>query len=243
MRKSVLAVSLLYAAISISTAFASPLLQPSMRLEPSAETRVALTFDACDGRTDMRILSTLVDNHIPATIFVTGKWLRRNAPALAVLKAHPDLFEIENHGLRHLPPIDTPRSVYGLHSAGSAAALKAEVVGGGDAMRTAGLSSPSWYRGATAEYTASSIAEIRGLGFRIAGFSRNGDDGAALGAKSAERRVAAAQDGDVIIAHINHPERPAGQGVVAGILDLKAKGVRFVRLSDAGATGSDDTTQ
>jgi peptidoglycan/xylan/chitin deacetylase (PgdA/CDA1 family) len=55
--------------------------------------QVALTLDACSGQTDMRILNTLVENHIPSTIFVTGRWLKRNAEALAVLKAHPDLFE------------------------------------------------------------------------------------------------------------------------------------------------------
>jgi hypothetical protein len=43
-------------------------------------------------------------------------------------------------------------------------------------------------------------------------------------------RIGAAHDGDVILAHVNHPERPAGSGVVAGILGLKGRGFRFVRL-------------
>ena len=44
--------------------------------------------------------------------------------------------------------------------------------------------------------------------------------------------VAAAKDGDVIIAHINQPSRPAGAGVVQGILKLKENGFSFVRLDD-----------
>ena len=44
------------------------------------------------------------------------------------------------------------------------------------------------------------------------------------------KRIAAAKDGDVIIAHVNQPDRPSGAGVVQGILALKAKGYLFVKL-------------
>ncbi len=46
-----------------------------------ATPQVALTLDACSGQTDQRILNALVENHIPATIFVTGRWLKHNAPS------------------------------------------------------------------------------------------------------------------------------------------------------------------
>jgi peptidoglycan/xylan/chitin deacetylase (PgdA/CDA1 family) len=61
--------------------------------EAGGSGRVALTLDACGGKTDTRILSALVENRIPATIFVTGIWLKRNAAAVEVMRAHPDLFE------------------------------------------------------------------------------------------------------------------------------------------------------
>src|SRR5262245_10967483 len=85
------------------------LVEPTLHVEQSAAgtKRVALTLDACGGRTDSRILDALVENRIPATIFVTCLWLKRNAKALAVMQAHPDLFEIENHGARHRPAVDT----------------------------------------------------------------------------------------------------------------------------------------
>jgi hypothetical protein len=54
--------------------------------------------------------------------------------------------------------------------------------------------------------------------------------------------MAAAKDGDVVIAHINQPGRQSGGGVAKGILDLKAKGYRFVKLADGDAVGSDATT-
>ena len=80
------------------------------------------------------------------------------------------------------------------------------------------------------------------MGLRVAGYSVNGDGGSLLGAGASQRRIAAAKDGDVVIAHINQPSHAAGEGVVKGILDLKAKGFAFVRLSDVETIGSDGTT-
>ena len=162
---------------------------------------------------------------------MTARWLKRNAATMAVLKAHPDLFEIENHGAMHVPAVDRPVSVYGIAAAGSAQAVETEVAGGAEAIAGEGLQ-PHWFRGATAKYSLSSIGQIRQMGFRVAGYSVNGDGGSLLGAGAAEKRIAAARDGDVIIAHINQPTHAAGAGVVKGILDLKAKGYAFVRLDD-----------
>lgn len=227
-----------------ATADAGTLLEPSLHLKRSTtvgETRVALTLDACGGRTDSRILTTLVDNNIPATIFVTGLWLKRNKVAFAIMRAHPDLFEIENHGARHIPAVDTPMHIYGIKSAGSPQAVDTEVEAGAAAIAKAGGPPPRWFRGATAKYSATSMKEIENLGFRVAGYSINADGGSLLPAATTEKRVAAARDGDVIIAHINQPSHSAGGGLVKGLLDLKAKGVTFVRLQDADGDGSYET--
>lgn len=213
------------------------------RAGKKASPRIALTFDACMGKTDMRILDTLVNEQVPATIFVTARWLRTNPQALSILMAHPDLFELENHGLNHIPAVDRPVPVYGIPAAGSPEAVATEVKGGGDAMLAHGIGQPRWFRGATAKYSLSSVAEIRALGYRIAGYSINGDSGATLPAAAVERQYASAKDGDVIISHINQPTKPAGEGVAKGILALKAKGVQFVRLQDIEERGDDDTTQ
>ncbi len=220
------------------------IVEPGLHVAPggAAAPRVALTFDACMGKTDMRILSALIDNRMPATIFVTARWLKRNADAFALLQAHPDLFEIENHGAMHVPAVDRPTRIYGIAAAGSPAAVAAEVEGGAAALRAAGGADPRWFRGSTARYSRSAIAEIRKMGLRVAGYSVNGDGGSLLGAGASQRRIAAAKDGDVVIAHINQPSHAAGEGVVKGILDLKAKGFAFVRLSDVETIGSDGTT-
>ncbi|WP_240547157.1 polysaccharide deacetylase family protein [Mesorhizobium tianshanense] len=223
---------------------AAPLVEPMLHIKPvsGGSGRIALTLDACGGQTDTRILSALVENRLPATIFVTAIWLKRNAAALQIMRAHPDLFELENHGGRHVPAVDTPQRVYGIRSAGSPEAVLAEVESGAAALAGNGQATPKWFRGATAKYSPSAIAMIRKLGFKIAAFSINGDGGSLLGAKETARRIAAAKDGDVIIAHINQPNHAAGEGVEQGVLMLKGKGFTFVRLDEANDVGNDGTT-
>ncbi|MFD1327561.1 polysaccharide deacetylase family protein [Mycoplana ramosa] len=220
--------------IAASATAAPRLVEPRLHIDKEhiGPARIALTFDACMGRVDMRILDVLLRERIPATIFVTARWLQHNRQAAATLLAHPDLFEIENHGAMHVPAVDYPTSIYGITAAGSPQAVAREVEGGAAAIVAAGAPQPRWFRGATARYTASSITEISRLGYKVAGYSINGDDGSLLGARAAEQRVAAARDGDVVIAHINQPSHAAGAGVAKGILALKKSGVHFVRLAD-----------
>ncbi|MCM2291880.1 polysaccharide deacetylase family protein [Allorhizobium sp. BGMRC 0089] len=198
----------------------------------SGPPHVAVTLDACMGRTDMRILDTLVNDNIKATIFVTARWIRTNPQAVAILKSRPDLFEVENHGQNHIPAVDYPTKVYGIPSAGSPEAVAKEVEGGKAAIIAAGFPSPKWYRDATAKYSPSAMAEIRRMGYEIGGFSINGDSGSLLGAKQAEQQFLRAKNGDVLIAHINQPTHAAGEGVSAGLKALKARGVVFVHLNE-----------
>jgi peptidoglycan/xylan/chitin deacetylase (PgdA/CDA1 family) len=222
------------------------LVEPHLRVarsEIKGHARVALTFDACMGKADERILSVLVTERIPATIFVTARWLKHNPQALQVMLANPDLFELENHGQNHIPAVDKPVSIYGIASAGSPEAVRLEVQGGADAMLASGIPAPRWFRGSTAKYDLSSIAQIRAMGYRIAGYSVNGDGGSLLGAAITEKRISSAKDGDVVISHLNQPTHAAGEGVAKAILDLKAKGTEFVRLQDVEDRGDDDTTE
>jgi peptidoglycan/xylan/chitin deacetylase (PgdA/CDA1 family) len=56
------------------------LIEPTLRLAGHSEgpPQVALTLDACDGGIDERILDALILNEVPATVFISGRWLARN---------------------------------------------------------------------------------------------------------------------------------------------------------------------
>lgn len=209
--------------------------EPTLHIEKGAASspQVALTLDLCMGDIDHRIFDILVSRQIKATLFVTARWLRRNKSAVDVIKAHPDLFEVANHGKNHVPAIDNQPDIYGLKTAGSLEAVCEEVRGGEEGLANAGFPQSKWYRDAAARYSDDAIKLVHAMGYEIGGFSLNADMGASLPAKTVARRISSAKNGDVIIAHMNQPKRASGQGVADGILELEKKGFSFVKLSDA----------
>jgi peptidoglycan/xylan/chitin deacetylase (PgdA/CDA1 family) len=194
---------------------------------------VAITLDACSGGIDHRILDVLIQERIPATLFVTGRWLERNPETFQLFLAHPDLFQIEDHGAHHIPAVLGETPVYGIKPAGTLERIAGEISRGNAALVDAGARQSTWYRGATALYSPAAVPLIERMGYKIAGFSLNADYGASASAATAAKRISAAKNGDVVIAHINQPNRPAGAGIAAGLIELKERGVRFVLLKDA----------
>jgi peptidoglycan/xylan/chitin deacetylase (PgdA/CDA1 family) len=71
---------------------------------PSAGNEVALTFDM-GGRMDpaAEIMNFLVANEVCATIFATGVMSEtaQGRQVMAIIRAHPELFEIANHTMHH----------------------------------------------------------------------------------------------------------------------------------------------
>jgi peptidoglycan/xylan/chitin deacetylase (PgdA/CDA1 family) len=206
------------------------------RLDVSARAHardVALTLDACGGAYDRALVATLVRLRVPATLFVTRRWLERNPAAVRELLAYPELFEFEGHGAEHVPAV-IGRSVYGIKGVPDLAGLEREVGGGGSAVLQASGRQPAWYRGAGAAYDAQSQQAIARFGYRIAGFSLNADGGATLGAATVARRMRQATAGDIVIAHMNKPASGTAAGLAAALPELQARGIVFVKLSQAG---------
>jgi peptidoglycan/xylan/chitin deacetylase (PgdA/CDA1 family) len=193
--------------------------------------RIALTLDACSGKFDADLIQFLIANHIPATIFATKKWLDKNSVGLAVVKAHLDIFDVEDHGEKHIPAvIGEGRRVYGILGEPDIIHLRREVVEGARAIEDAFGVAPHWYRDATAEYDAQSVQEIQKLGYKIAGFSVNADNGATLGKQAIEKKLERVKAGDVIIAHMNKPSSDTAEGLSLGLAYLLKMGFVFVRL-------------
>jgi peptidoglycan/xylan/chitin deacetylase (PgdA/CDA1 family) len=213
-------------------------IEPRMRLAnvPDDQRVIALTFDCCPGAFDMRIASVLIAQRIPATIFITWLWMRRNPEGLKLLLAHPDLFTLQNHGELHIPPVLGDRTIFGIRGAGDMATVRKEVANGSHAIQAASGIAPRWYRAATGFYTPSVIPRIEAMGFAIGAYTYSADEGASLPASRVAARMAAAKNGDVIVAHINQPLRPSGAGVVEGLRMLQRQGTSFVRLDQATTT-------
>src|SRR4051812_38582655 len=180
---------------------ATEVVDPRMRLvvPAGAPRTVALTLDACGGGADMRVLQTLLNLQVPATLFVTALWLHANPSAVALVRGRSDLFSLQDHGERHVPPVLGTHRVYGLPVAGTLDAVRHEVEAGADAVMATGAPRPGWYRGATALYSEAALDAIGAIGFRIGAFSVNADEGASLPAAAVAARVAMAGSGDIVI--------------------------------------------
>ena len=78
---------------------------------------IALTFDACGGPGgsgyDAALIEFLRQREVPATLFLNSRWIDENPAVFRQLRGEP-LFELANHGTRHLPLSVTGRSAYGI---------------------------------------------------------------------------------------------------------------------------------
>ena len=190
---------------------------------------IALTLDACEGKTDTRIIALLREHQVPATIFVTNRWLRGNAALAADLASDP-LFTLQAHGVRHKPASVAGWSAFGIAGTANIAALVDEVESSARAIAAISGKRPRWYRSGTAFYDEVALAVIHDLGFLVAGFAVSGDSGATLPGKSVARRLLGAKDGDIILCHINHPESGTWEGLNEAIPKMIQAGTRFVGL-------------
>lgn len=71
---------------------------------PRDSKKVALTFDACptgkDDEYDERVIEVLIREKVPATLFMSGRWVEKNGERTKFLAGQPQ-FEIANHAFWH----------------------------------------------------------------------------------------------------------------------------------------------
>jgi peptidoglycan/xylan/chitin deacetylase (PgdA/CDA1 family) len=165
-------------------------------------------------------------------IFVTGRWIKQHPQDFAFLCKFPKLFALENHGLQHRPCSINGASAYNIQGTRNLAELIEEVKGGGKFIKKYTREKPHYYRSGTAYYDDVAVKVVHALGYAVIGFTVLGDAGATFTQHQARDAIATASSGSIIIAHINHPEKPAGTGVVEGIKALQEANYRFVKLAD-----------
>ena len=202
---------------------------------PPRDRKIALTLDACgssgDGY-DRDLIDFLLAENIPATLFVNTRWIDKNPQVFKALAGNP-LFDIQNHGQDHLPASVNGRSSYGLKGTATIGALVEEVEA--NKRKIAGLTgvTPTYYRSGTAYYDEVAVKIIQRLGQKIAGFSVLGDAGTTYTAAQIEQTLALVQPNDLIIVHMNHPERQSAEGLIPALRKLRDQGYRFVTLREA----------
>jgi peptidoglycan/xylan/chitin deacetylase (PgdA/CDA1 family) len=201
---------------------------------PSIDSVLYITLDACDSRPngyDAKLINFLREERIQATLFLNSNWIDAN-PDIARSLAKDSLFKIENHGTRHRPASVTGKSAYGIKGTSSKEGLLGDILPNQHKIFMLTGHKPTWFRSGTANYDSKAVHEILELGIKIAGFAINADYGATASKKTIEKSVAKALPGDIILAHMNHPESETSIGLIKSLLKMKSLGYRFEKLPD-----------
>lgn len=203
---------------------------PSPRSGSAPAQVLALTLDACGGDYDRGIIALLREMRIPATLFVTGRWIAAHPEVMSDLAADP-LFELANHGERHKPASVNGRKAYGIKGTVSVGELVQEVET--TAQRIAAFTGhrPRFFRPGTAYCDDVAVDVVVALGQIVAGYTVAADAGATLGADAVSRNLLHAPDRAIILCHMNHPASGTREGLRVALPELVRRNVRFVTLS------------
>ncbi|WP_223279377.1 polysaccharide deacetylase family protein [Streptomyces sp. SDr-06] len=205
------------------------------RLPASGKT-AALTFDACGGKGggdyDRALIEFLRQRSVPATLFINSRWIEEN-PSVFKELATDSLFEIANHGTRHLPLSVAGRSAYRIPGTRNAGEVYDEVSGNRAKLTDLLGRPPRFFRSGTAYCDDVAAKIVTDLGERFASFDVNGDGGATFTPAQVHQAMQSVRPGSVVIGHMNHPKGGTAAGMRLAVPHLLDTGYTFVRLSDA----------
>lgn len=214
--------------------FYAPGVLTHLPTEGAGKDAVALTFDACGGKVlhyNADLIAALRKHDTKATLMIAMQWAQHNPKIFKELLDDP-LFEIGNHGTRHVPLSVTGRSAYGEQGTRNVGEVWDELAGNFHYMADTWGHRPRFMRAGTA-YTddvASRAADFAGQ--QLISFGTNGDAGATFTADQVYQSVRATPAGSIVIGHMNHPESGTAPGYDRAIPALKARGLSFVQLSE-----------
>lgn len=195
--------------------------------------RIALTLDACGGPNgseyDGALIDGLVAAGVPATLFVNQRWLNANQGLANDLAAKP-LFELANHGTRHVPLSVNGQAAYNIAGSASAQEVVDEVWGCHEQLLELTGKAPRFFRSGTAHYDDVAVAIVNELGEVPVGFSVNGDGGATFSADTVRGEVSRTLNGGIVIAHFNQPRSGTGPGMLDAVTTMLDNGVEFVHI-------------
>jgi peptidoglycan-N-acetylglucosamine deacetylase len=195
---------------------------------PTSEKVVALTFDACETKTasyfDRSILDYLLRERIPSTLFISGKFARRNRESLQEL-ARFDFMEIENHSLSHFQHMEK----LGVEQ------VRREVLENETLLEETTGTKPAFFRFPAGNTDASTLHEVESMGYRVVHWSfPSGDPDKSAGSSHLTRWVLErTRPGSILIFHINGRGYHTGEALPRIVEELRRRGYHFVRLKEA----------
>ncbi len=198
---------------------------------------LVLTLDACGGPGangyDSGLIEYLRKEKIPASLFMTGRWIEKNKKIAHEL-AKDELFTIENHGTLHRPASVAGLSKYGIRGTTSISRLYSEVYGTAEVIYEITGRIPRYYRPGTAYIDDVAIDIVHEMNFTVLSFTvAPGDAEHKLPLKIMTKRfLTRVHPGAVVLLHMNHQHGKTRQLLMEAVPKLKDMGYSFVRLED-----------
>jgi peptidoglycan/xylan/chitin deacetylase (PgdA/CDA1 family) len=196
---------------------------------------IAFTFDACGGKNsdgyDSELIAFLRKEKIPATLFVTGKWIDANYATFLELSKDP-LFEIENHGFNHQPCSVDGESEYGIHGTKDVPDAFDEIEANADKIEKITGRKPTFYRSATAFIDEACAKIAKQLGITVISFDvLSGDAVPFTPIVVIEKSVLDhVKPGVIVIMHFNRPKWNTYEAMLKIVPELRKQGYTFTQL-------------
>ena len=190
------------------------------------EKKIALTFDACPSSThggfDARIVQTLVDSGVPATFFLSGKWIIKHRNEVKKLALVPG-FELGNHSYSH-PHCTTI----------SDDSIRQELERTESLLKSIAGTSPKLFRPPYAEtdQRVENIAQKIGLTTVMYDLASGDPDSTISRERLIHYVVTSARNGSIIVMHVNGRGWHTSEALPEIIQALHAKGFIFSKVSE-----------
>ena len=198
---------------------------------------IAFTFDGCGGKNgndyDKELMDYLQYEKVPATLFVSGKWIDANFTTFLNL-SKDTLFEIENHGLNHKPCSIDGKSEYGITGTSGIEEAFDEIEANARKIEAITKHKPLFYRSATAFIDEVCVRMAGELGITVVSFQVLAGDAVAYAPYSVieENVLKEIKPGAIVLMHFNHPEWNTFEAMQEIIPKLRQMGYFFKRLND-----------
>ncbi len=193
---------------------------------PRNEKKIALTFDACptsrEHEYDEKVVEVLLREKVPATLFMSGRWVEKNAETAQLLASNPQ-FEIGNHAYWH-PHLLEKNDDRVLRELTRTQSIVGKVTG----VR------PKYFRPPFGEVDerVANLAEKAGL-LTIQYDVASGDPDPALSADRIARGVVgSARNGSIVVFHMNGNGVHTDEVLPVVIRELRQKGYEFVTVGE-----------
>ncbi|MBT3162697.1 polysaccharide deacetylase family protein [Streptomyces sp. Vc74B-19] len=203
---------------------------------------VALTFDA-DMTADQgpraaagehfdhpRLIGTLRELKVPATVFMTGRWAEEYPDQARSIGRDP-LFEVANHSYSHYA---FTADCYGLPTV-TRERMRADVERAYAAFRTVGVPDPMpYFRFPGGCYDRRALKALTPAGVTAVQWDVVGGDAFATDPRAVARQVLdGVRPGSVVVLHCTRSAAPTTEEAVRTVVpELRRQGYRFVKVSE-----------